>query len=444
MEEGVKSQPETGPVTGDAGLIDAILAVEEDKSPFGSLGLFLVTLVLFFTTGLVRSDIREIGILVGVLLFHELGHLAAMKLLGYRDVRMFFIPFLGAAVTGKSRSDFAIRSCFVSLMGPLPGVFVGLVFLFLYKLTNEYYLLKTAQIMLFLNVFNMLPIMPLDGGRYVDVMFIRNRGFRFALALFGVACFAALAISGTDIILGIVALLSLFAAFANLKINGVARHMLAQGLAEKDLAALAANPAMFERILDRLRAVFPKSFEPQPNAKAIHGYVTHILDSVRFQPAGWLAKFGLGLVYGVLLLVSLSLAILVLAANYNEKVNLADDNSLVLESYAMGNKAMEIPLDRELRYHGVGRDFGKDTNTVTGIFEYDHGFRVGRRVEFDNSGDTAEIRWYTRGRFDSSQEFLAGRPGKTTKAESDPWFMRSMSWVIWKTQPRVSNHKYFD
>jgi hypothetical protein len=264
------------------------------------------------------------------------------------------------------------------------------------------------------------------------------------LALFGVACFAALALSGTDIVLGIVALLSLFAAFANLKINGVARHMRSQGLVEKDLAALAANPAMFELVLDGLRAAFPKSFAPQANAKALHGYVTHILDSVRFQPAGWLAKFGLGMVYGVVLLVSICLAFLVLAANYREKINLKDDHSLVLESFAMGDKAMEIPLDKELRYHGVGRDFGKDTNTVTGIFAFDHGFRVGRRVEFDRLGDTAEIRWYTRGRFDSAVEFRSGRPAITTKAESKPWISRCLSWVVWKSQPRVSNHKYFD
>lgn len=443
MEEGLKAQPETRDEPVFAGLIEEIKAVEADKSPVHSLGLFIVTLIIFFTSGMVKDDIREIGILVGVLFFHEMGHLLAMKLLGYRDVRMFFIPFLGAAVTGKSRSDSAIRSCFVSLMGPLPGVVAGVLFLFLYKLTNNFYLLKTAQIMLILNVFNLLPIMPLDGGRYVDVMFIRNRHFRFVFALFGVACFTALAVSGTDIVLGIVAALSLVGALANLRINGVARRLLAEGMDEKDLDALAANPSRFDRVLSELRSAFPKAFSPQANAKTIHGHVTHILDSSRFVPAGWFAKVALGLGYGAVLLVSLLIAILFLASDFRERIKATDDGSLVLEKFAMRDKVAEIPLNRDLYYHGLVKAFAKDTTKVSAVFEYENGYRVGRRVDFGPTGDTTEIDWYTRGRFDSSLEL---RDGKRilTKAEDRGAWSRLLSWVILESQPHQSNHKHFD
>jgi hypothetical protein len=328
-------------------------------------------------------------------------------------------------------------------MGPLPGIFAGVVFLILYKLTNNFYLLKTAQLMLILNVFNLLPIMPLDGGRYVEVMFIRNRHFRFAFALFGVACFAALAVSGTDIVLGLVAALSLFAAFANLRINGVARRLLAQGMAEKDFEALAANPTRFESVLAELETAFPKSFSPQPNAKAIHGHVTHILDSSRFLPAGWIAKVGLGLGYGVVLLVSLAIALFFLAADMRERIKPTTDGSLLLETWFMRDKTSEIPLNREMYYHGTGRNFGKDTNTVSSYFEYENGFRAGRRVQFGPAGDTSEIRWYTRGEFDSSVEIRDGKRIMTLPGERGAW-SRFASWVSLKSQPFKSNHKHFD
>jgi hypothetical protein len=64
--------------------------------------VLLVSLALFVLVRQQQSGSpRGLVILVGVLLFHELGHYAGMRLFGYRDVRMFFIPFFGAAVSGK-------------------------------------------------------------------------------------------------------------------------------------------------------------------------------------------------------------------------------------------------------------------------------------------------------------------------------------------------------
>jgi len=44
-----------------------------------------------------------VAILVGVVMFHELGHLTAMWAFGYRDLAVFFIPFPGAVATGRNR-----------------------------------------------------------------------------------------------------------------------------------------------------------------------------------------------------------------------------------------------------------------------------------------------------------------------------------------------------
>src|SRR6267143_4595384 len=48
-----------------------------------------------------ETTLADVLILTGVLAFHEAGHFVAMRALGYRDVKMFFIPFFGAAVTGR-------------------------------------------------------------------------------------------------------------------------------------------------------------------------------------------------------------------------------------------------------------------------------------------------------------------------------------------------------
>lgn len=63
--------------------------------------LLLVSLGLFAATGLLHASWMSVTVLVVVLLIHELGHWLGMKYYGYRNLQMFFIPFFGAAVTGK-------------------------------------------------------------------------------------------------------------------------------------------------------------------------------------------------------------------------------------------------------------------------------------------------------------------------------------------------------
>src|SRR5262245_2553806 len=57
-----------------------------------SLIILVVTLVLFGAAQFVQKSAENLAWLVGVLLIHESGHFAGMKLFGYRDVRMFFLP----------------------------------------------------------------------------------------------------------------------------------------------------------------------------------------------------------------------------------------------------------------------------------------------------------------------------------------------------------------
>ena len=145
--------------------------------------LMLVTLVLFLVVqfGVYGETLRNVAIVILVLLLHETGHLLAMRWFGYRDVRMLFLPFLGAAVIGRHTDVAAWREGVVALLGPIPGIVIGLV---VAVAAGESPLVRElAWILVALNAFNLLPIKMLDGGRLFDrIVFSRHRYLEIAFA----------------------------------------------------------------------------------------------------------------------------------------------------------------------------------------------------------------------------------------------------------------------
>lgn len=155
------------------------LANRENKSSTkeGIVILFF-TLVLFFSSGLVENSLKRIAMIIFVLLIHEAGHYFGMVHFKYKDVKMFFIPFFGAAVSGIETNSSSTKKAIVSLLGPLPGILIGLVLFFIHTLTKESALLELGGLFLFINCFNLLPIHALDGGRFFEhIIFSRSRFF---------------------------------------------------------------------------------------------------------------------------------------------------------------------------------------------------------------------------------------------------------------------------
>ena len=89
----------------DAALLKSVKDELEKKKNKrgGNWTLLIVTLLLFFSFGLLSWGMKELAILIGVILFHEMGHLLGMKMFRYQNVNMFFIPLFGAAVSGHKR-----------------------------------------------------------------------------------------------------------------------------------------------------------------------------------------------------------------------------------------------------------------------------------------------------------------------------------------------------
>jgi len=91
-------------------------------------------LVLFFITGAVAGvsfgwafTWEAVPALLAVLVLHEGGHYVAMRLTGHRNVNVFFVPFLGAATTGKKDDASPMQLLLVYLAGPVPGLILGLL-----------------------------------------------------------------------------------------------------------------------------------------------------------------------------------------------------------------------------------------------------------------------------------------------------------------------------
>ena len=100
-----------------------------------------------------------------LLLLHELGHVIQLRREGIEASAPMFIPFLGAVISAKSLGGNAAAEARVGLAGPILGSIATLVPLGIWLATGTDFWRALAYIGFFLNLFNLLPVLPLDGGR---------------------------------------------------------------------------------------------------------------------------------------------------------------------------------------------------------------------------------------------------------------------------------------
>jgi len=178
----------------------------EKKSLFHKLLVLGISLLIFAWAGLLRGSPNGIFLIILVLLIHESGHWLGMKIFGYKDVQMFFIPGFGAAVSGTESTPCARQKAIVSLMGPIPGIVIGIGCGIAYFLTHIKFLSQAADAFLLINGFNLLPFSPLDGGRFLEaVLFSRHPKAEVVFKALAGLGLAALAFHWKSIGLGIIA-----------------------------------------------------------------------------------------------------------------------------------------------------------------------------------------------------------------------------------------------
>lgn len=133
-----------------------------------TLASLLIYILVYYA---LFRDLRSILFLVIVIIIHESGHFLAMKKFGYRDLKIFFIPFFGAFVSGKSGFASPLQRAIMILAGPLPGILIGLTLFVASFFTSTDLLLQPALLFMLLNAINLLPVSPLDGGQFLQVLY---------------------------------------------------------------------------------------------------------------------------------------------------------------------------------------------------------------------------------------------------------------------------------
>jgi Zn-dependent protease len=136
--------------------------------------LLLPKLKLLTTSGTMLVSVAAYALIWGwrfaigfvVLLFvHEMGHVIQLRREGIKASAPMFVPFLGALVAMKEMPKNAAAEARVGLAGPVLGSLGALAVYGLYGLTGNELFKALAFVGFFLNLFNLLPVLPLDGGR---------------------------------------------------------------------------------------------------------------------------------------------------------------------------------------------------------------------------------------------------------------------------------------
>ena len=152
----------------------AALLVVKFAAKLKALLLLLPKIKVFSTSGTMLVSIAAYSLIwgwkfaigfVALLFVHEMGHVIQLRREGIEASAPMFIPFLGAVVWAKSLGDNAAAEARVGLAGPVLGSLGAAALIPVADATGNDLFTALAFTGFFLNLFNLLPVVPLDGGR---------------------------------------------------------------------------------------------------------------------------------------------------------------------------------------------------------------------------------------------------------------------------------------
>jgi Zn-dependent protease len=164
--------PAGEPAAETAGLAAARPAPRNDPWQLAlakTLGSMLISIAVYTIVPIVGGGVTvRLQFAVGfvlLMLVHELGHSLAMRYFRLSASPPIFIPFLGAVITLRQMPRNAWEEAVVGIGGPVTGTLAAGVTYLIYLQTGSELFLKLSLFGFLLNLFNMLPVPPLDGGR---------------------------------------------------------------------------------------------------------------------------------------------------------------------------------------------------------------------------------------------------------------------------------------
>ncbi len=158
---------EFGQMTNGEVLAQIYLKQAPAKSNSNTFIILIFSLFLFVGAGLFQWQWQFVLLLVVALLIHELGHLLAMRICRYKNLKMMFLPFLGALAMGEPDEIDSTKIAIIALAGPLLGLLVSLFCIALAGGSHNPLLTEFVGVSFLLNIFNLLPVVPLDGGVFL-------------------------------------------------------------------------------------------------------------------------------------------------------------------------------------------------------------------------------------------------------------------------------------
>ncbi|QLE84174.1 site-2 protease family protein [Shewanella sp. Scap07] len=175
----------------------------EAKRQFSLIGLASLGLKLFKSAKVIKVVLAGASVaayswlfsfqfalaLIACLVFHEYGHIRAMKYFGMKTKGIYLIPFMGGLALSDEKINTRWQDVVISIMGPTFGLFMSIAALFAYWFTGNIFFAGLATFNALLNLFNLLPILPLDGGHI-----LKSISFSMNSVLGLVACIAGAAI----------------------------------------------------------------------------------------------------------------------------------------------------------------------------------------------------------------------------------------------------------
>jgi Zn-dependent protease len=218
----------------------------------------LSALILWPFFGLTAGGLIVAVVLTSVVALHELGHMAAFRIAGHRNVRMIFIPLIGGVAIGSRPYDSRFEVAFVALMGAGFSAFLVPVAIASSNFAGNAGLTGTAAVLAtfagcaaLFNVANLVPVWRFDGGQVLRQ--ICPSGLLLSLASFAaMAAFLALGYRvgfspNLLVAAGVVfAILSLVTAGSGAKLKGelkpiIGRERFALGIAFAAVFAIHAS-----------------------------------------------------------------------------------------------------------------------------------------------------------------------------------------------------------
>ena len=139
----------------------------------GKMGKLLMTggtmIISMFAYSLVFGWKYAVGFVL-LIFFHEMGHFIAARQRGLDVGAPTFIPFVGAWIQLKEMPHDVHTEAYIGFAGPLVGTLAAMVCYLIARETDSQLMLALAYSGFMINLFNLIPISPLDGGRITAII----------------------------------------------------------------------------------------------------------------------------------------------------------------------------------------------------------------------------------------------------------------------------------